>query len=1229
MVSSLVSHGSRSAFSTNSKFLLTLPSSVELQFQIAQLFDVLGAEGYSLHQEIVSSDIPSFTTKNPTKSKDKSIKSNSSRFFVQSLLTTPTSLNTSSQHEENALVKKVTHEVDSISVVTTPGTKGRVNGLSKGCTPAQVEKNTNLLEKSESFSTKLPTSNIGALAAQAALKKSEILQPLDGKTKPDNDTEDTAFLPSSESSAFTTQAYLQKSSKLGENGGSPAGGIAALAAQAALKKFKKSKEKENGIAPSGGIASTAAQAALKKSKKSTVEENGGAPSGGIASLAAQAAFKTSKKSEEENGGVPIGGIAALAAQAALKKSRKSTGEENQTQKLNDKEDILFLPTQFAGEENGNDPVDGIGALAALAALKKSKKSTSEDNQTKKLNDKDDILFLPTSGIASFAAQAALQKSQKSVEEKNGNAPVDGIAALAAQAALKKSQKIIEEGNGDPPAGDIAALAAEAALRKSQKSVEEKHGIVPAGGIAALAAQAALKKSQKSPGEEKGDSPAGGVAALAAQAALKKSKKFEEDNRDAPAGGIAVLAAQAALKKTQKSPGNGDVIAGGIAALAAQAALKKSQKAEENGDTRAGGIAILAAKTSLKTSDHWMAAEKNSMGTNDFSVVTLMSAILAAGIVDATSNPRDVPAFCCLHLLACSLEKQISSLTPSQVEKEGLSAHEISMLSRRLLLRSLSISNQANSIGMIGWLEYGSSNLIDRGLNLPLEIMQQLSCNMAAGKDWHKASDVLSSLLLRCEQSLPRCHPTTICSMLDLAGALSESENIDSARFVTSQALDLLTSFLSEAESLFFDRRYSELYFNDSKHPRIAFFDDCLDSVGILNSFSKKFQEELSRQFLEHLGQNHPITLLNHSLVADSFMVLANCLSASEIKMGTNKQADATNNYSRSKAGLSSRTFWSLAFSHYDIALRGWILIESLIHPNAASITFSIARCLRELGKLNKAIKILETLASCLEQNYDKQLFMAKRKTTAVTNTSTLLSAEISRSSKISFISQGKNVRTSSSRSSLKEVRPSHASSHRFHPPTTSASTSSFLDPTLGQQINLTMSCEREQTAALCFWMMAVLTAEQRPDELGRNRALSLLHTASLTLQRVLSRNTAIDYADNVDDQTRAICLNLYERIEAEALDLFEPLERIPLVKDYDVKCKETGHPVPSRQEKRSPWEIITPMRQKRQWASPRILLSPNGTVAASEKTINDRTARMDSTEKQARKISKAVYIQRL
>ena len=658
---------------------------------------------------------------------------------------------------------------------------------------------------------------------------------------------------------------------------------------------------------------------------------------------------------------------------------------------------------------------------------------------------------------------------------------------------------------------------------------------------------------------------------------KSKEKSSKENQNSPPGGIAALAAQSASKKARNKSTEVDTrqnSVGGVATLAAHDALKKIEKGVTAGDL-------------LKPSD--TSVEHHDANIDSYSMTMLMTAVLESGILDAISNPRDVPAFCCLHLLASSLQKHKSSLLSSEREKEGMPSLEMSTFSRRLLLRSLSISNQAASIGMIGWLEYGSRNFIDRALILPLEVLQQLSCNMAAAKEWAKASDVLCSLWLRCEQNLPRCHPTTLCSMLDLAGALSKTNNTDSAKLIISQVLDLFTNFLSEVESLFYDRQYFELYCNDPNRRRVVFFDDCLDAVGIMKAFSKQFHKDLSRDFLELLGRKHPTSLLNQSLVADSFLVLANCLSASEEKMD-NRSRNISNK------GSSSRYFWSLAYSQYDLALRGWISLESIIHPNAASITFSIARCLRELGRLRQAINLLETLASCLEQKLDDEA-LATKKETRYSKPTVSQYVEIPSSSKGTFTPLNKENRTSSSTSSssLKDSRPSFISRRRL---------GNSISRSSSKNVIKTESCEREQTAAVCFWMMAVLTAEQNPDELGRNRALSLLHTASLTLQRVLSRNG--NGSSVVDEQTLQTCLDLYEQIEGEALDLFEPLERIPLVKDFEAKEEKSTNNVLPR-KKRAPWEILTPMRRKREWTSPRSRINRNRAARSSGTTTISNT----------------------
>jgi len=600
------------------------------------------------------------------------------------------------------------------------------------------------------------------------------------------------------------------------------------------------------------------------------------------------------------------------------------------------------------------------------------------------------------------------------------------------------------------------------------------------------------------------------------------------------------------KSTDKAPQK--VPIGVIVAVTAQADLK-----------------IDFEKQSTQEAPEPNSMEENESSTYDHSII-LVSAIFEAGILEALSNPRHLPAFCCLHLLVICMQQRFVDLPTSLRDKEALPS-DLSTFSRRLLLRSLAISNQATSTGMIGWLEYGSSDPFDRALNLPFEVLQQLACNMAAKNDWAKASDVLSSLLIRCERDLPPYHHTTLCAMLDLAGALTENKEDVFAKSIISRLLDSLSRFLSEAESLFFDRRYYEVYHKNNPN-EVVMFDDCVDAASIMQAFATNFHKELSRNFPKLLGSDHRICLLNHSLVADSFSVLANCLSASEEI--NSKISRSKNNYIFNEHDTAtSLYFWSLAYSQYDIALRGWTKVESLIHPNAASVALSIARCLRELGNLTQALRILETLCSCLEQKLDEM--SAAPKTTALS------------SSDHNSIRMDHYQLSSSPIYKLPFISRRHATIYDFDSPS---------------PLHQVITFEREQTIVLCLWTIAILTVERSPDERGRIRALSLLHTASLTIQRALTTT------DNfLDDQTRMVFLDLYEKIEGEALAIFEPLEKISLMdicqaSSINNKSQKMVENKSSSQKHCVPCEISTPMRERRQWTSSR-MRRRSGDIAAT------------------------------
>jgi len=77
---------------------------------------------------------------------------------------------------------------------------------------------------------------------------------------------------------------------------------------------------------------------------------------------------------------------------------------------------------------------------------------------------------------------------------------------------------------------------------------------------------------------------------------------------------------------------------------------------------------------------------------------------------------------------------------------------------------------------------------------------------------------------------------------------------------------------------------------------------------------------------------------------------------------------------------------------------------------------------------------------------------------------------------------------------------------------------------------------RDTSAALCLWLMAILSLDQAPNEEGRERAFSFLHAASVSLQTALNKVSDAD-----DEETRGMCLEFLSMIEDEAMQISEPM----------------------------------------------------------------------------------------
>jgi hypothetical protein len=406
------------------------------------------------------------------------------------------------------------------------------------------------------------------------------------------------------------------------------------------------------------------------------------------------------------------------------------------------------------------------------------------------------------------------------------------------------------------------------------------------------------------------------------------------------------------------------------------------------------------------------------------------------------------SLCPKFMLKCRLDYRGVIMTDFST---SIDCKALSCLQEKSLLRSLSLSNQAMASGMAGWLEYGSSSVLDRSADHYFEITQNLASLHAQQDDWRTAMDVLRAMVIKCEHHLPLYHPLTLTSMLDLAGALIEVSEKEQARTIANRVLKRLSLFLSEQEENFLDARSA--WANTPGGERVSFQEhDSSDFLTMIAEFAKHLLRLQGRDIFPFFHESNSALMLNHCMIADSLAVLANCIDFDE---GEGVELLAGNN-----AGF----FWSMACDHYRRALEGWSRAGQGLHQaNISAVACSIARCLRETGNLRKAVKILTTVVSARNVEGSQVLNCSPLPNNA--------GREIVDS--VSFLPPRGKITSFSAGSSS--------------------------------------SSRNNQIQALCLWSLAVYQVEESPGERQRIHALNLLHSSADCLR--LSSSTG-SYTDD-------------------------------------------------------------------------------------------------------------------
>lgn len=337
--------------------------------------------------------------------------------------------------------------------------------------------------------------------------------------------------------------------------------------------------------------------------------------------------------------------------------------------------------------------------------------------------------------------------------------------------------------------------------------------------------------------------------------------------------------------------------------------------------------------SLQSGDVIYEWEHLNGAIHDLSSLDMFDLLVQAACDDIDQNPNDTALYLCLHEVYAQRHK----LSGSKHDMEN---------AIKSLETSLEIIYHANSIGMTGWLGYGKSTVLDRALERPYFTLSNLASFYASNQDWNASVAILKSLMLRCEQHLPRYHPISIVTILDVAAGLTELGKETIAQNYIRQARSRLAMYLYEQEDAC--RRLQSIHSSRKEEPYHYFKLVGLDHYSMLRSFTQSMRLSLSRNMLKHIPNENCAKALNYCFVSDSLMVLGRCLKNARLDPGADNEI-----------GMLFR----LAGEEYRRSLNLLVLSKGPSHPNSISISCGLAYCLSELNKPDEGLNILSTVIS--------------------------------------------------------------------------------------------------------------------------------------------------------------------------------------------------------------------------------------------------------------------------
>lgn len=333
------------------------------------------------------------------------------------------------------------------------------------------------------------------------------------------------------------------------------------------------------------------------------------------------------------------------------------------------------------------------------------------------------------------------------------------------------------------------------------------------------------------------------------------------------------------------------------------------------------------------------------------------ALLECASACASEKPRDATCSFCFGLVILYHARTWPIERVSTLCDAIDNPNELFSFARSCLVRCLSLYNQMNSNGMLGWLEYGESTAVSHQMDVLSNVLTFLAFIYAEEERWDAATSVLETLIVKCEEIFAGAHPIIITSLLDLASLSRRTGNHSYASHLLARATERVSLLLVETEASYMEYLHNASKDNTKEAP-IFCVDKGRDSFESLRHFIIALQETTERQNGLQKYRDIWICSIHHRILGDSLAVLANCEQATWIHLSTSSSDESCME--------TIRYFWSLSLLHFEKAFAGFSTVAGFENRDVSGAVFGMARCLRELGETDKALELLSMVVAGLE-----------------------------------------------------------------------------------------------------------------------------------------------------------------------------------------------------------------------------------------------------------------------